>query len=92
MEKEHKNSLMVTYMWEVMLTGNLQVMDNTIGPIVVFSRVTLRMDYVTVMVCGKEVQESQTSMRECMPMTRSVDMGYLLGLAVISIKGTISTT
>lgn len=69
---------------------NPQAMDNIIGPMEAFSKVTSKMDYAMEMVCGNVDQANPTSTRDSMPMIRNAAMASLRGRVAIRTRATIS--
>ena len=73
----------------VISTENLQDTENIIGLMVAFSRETLRMDYVMVMVYGKEDQDNLINIKVFMLTIKNVVMVFSLGQVVMYIRVTI---
>lgn len=90
MDKALRNLLMEIYMLVVISTENLQDTENIIGLMVAFSRETLRMDYVMVMVYGKEDQDNLINIKVFMLTIKNVVMVFSLGQVVMYIRVTIS--
>lgn len=89
MDKALRNLLMEIYMLVVISTENLQDTENIIGLMVAFSRETLRMDYVMVMVYGKEDQDNLINIKVFMLTIKNVVMVFSLGQVVMYIRVTI---
>ena len=89
MDKALRNLLMEIYMLVVISTENLQDTENIIGLMVAFSRETLRMDYVMVMVYGKEDQDNLINIKVFMLTIKNVVMVFSLGQVVMYIRETI---
>ena len=89
MDKALRNLLMEIYMLVVISTENLQDTVNIIGLMVAFSRETLRMDYVMVMVYGKEDQDNLINIKVFMLTIKNVVMVFSLGQVVMYIRVTI---